>query len=74
MPNFPRLHQFMKNRFFSLMKHGHGRLGIHIIMVPLHIHMYFLDPHVGKCKQIYPKKTAINSNILEVKAWQVNTL
>ena len=38
------------------MKHGHGKLGNRIIMVPLLILMcVFLDPHVRKfkCQRVY---------------------
>ena len=46
--------------FISLMKHGHGKLGNHIIMVPLCILMcFFLDPQVRifKCQRINQNKT-----------------
>ena len=62
--------------FFSLMKHGHEKLGNHIIMVPLRILMRVLDLHVRtfKFQRIGKKKLFNNSNIIEVKALQVDTL
>ena len=73
MPSYPRLfsEKSISSTFFSLLKHVHGKLGNHIIMVPLRILMrVLLDPHVSKfkCQRIYKQKLFNNSNIIEVKA------
>ena len=59
-----------------LVKHGHGKLGNRIIMVPLRIIMCFFRP---SCKKIQmsanlSRKLLNKFNILEMKAWQVDTL
>ena len=54
MPNYPQSSPISEKPisipFVSLMKHGHGQLGNHIITVPLRIRMwFFLRP---SCKKI----------------------
>ena len=64
----------ISSTFVLLMKHSHEN---HIIMVPLRILMRFF--YRLSCKNIQmsanlSKKLFNNSNIIEVKAWQLDTL
>ena len=66
----------ISSNLFSLLKHGHGQLGNHIIMVPLRILMCFFKTLLKENSNVseFIEKLFNNSNIPEVKAWQVDTL